>query len=127
MDNSPQKIHTGNYLLEVFENNIEYAIEVLELYKNLIPGQKEKLFHLLNNRKKDEFYAIIRQIMTSFKMIGFPELADQLHDFAADYKLKAQFDGLDGDLVSILNKIDTTIPFVENELIKLKNLPLAQN
>ena len=126
MGNSPQKIHSGNYLTEVFENNIEYAIEVLDLYKKLIPGQKEKLIHRFNNRKKDEFYTITRQIMTSFKMIGFPELADQLHDFAADYKLKALLDVQDFEFVSILNKIDITIPFVENELNKLKNQPLKQ-
>lgn len=126
MGNSFQKIHKENYLSEVFENNVEYAIEILELYKKLVLGKKEKLIHHFNNRKKDEFYAITRQIMTSFKMIGFPELADQLHDFAADYKLKGQFDGLDVEFVAILNKIDLTIPFVENELNKLKNLPLAQ-
>lgn len=126
MGNSFQKIHKENYLSEVFENNVEYAIEILELYKKLVLGKKEQLIHHFNNRKKVEFYAITRQIMTSFKMIGFPELADQLHDFAADYKLKGQFDGLDVEFVAILNKIDLTIPFVENELNKLKNLPLAQ-
>ncbi|MEY3411637.1 MAG: hypothetical protein RIQ70_323 [Bacteroidota bacterium] len=88
--------------------------------------QKEKLQSYFNKRKKDEFYTITRQIMTSFKMIGFPELSDQLHDFATDFKTKTLADEQDPELVAILNKIDLTLPFVESELTKLNNLPKAQ-
>jgi hypothetical protein len=118
--------HNNNYLADVFESNTEHALEVLNLYKNIIPVQKEKLQSYFNKRKKDEFYTITRQIMTSFKMIGFPELSDQLHDFATDFKTKTLADEQDPELVAILNKIDLTLPFVESELTKLNNLPKAQ-
>lgn len=125
MGTSLNRSHNNNYLSDVFENNAEHAIEVLNLYKDFIPSQKEELQSCFNNRKKDEFYKITRQIMTSFKMIGFPELSDQLHDFATDFKTKIIADQQDPELVSILNKIDLTIPFVETELAKLKKLPRA--
>jgi hypothetical protein len=115
--------HNNNYLADVFESNTEHALEVLNLYKKIIPVQKEKLQSYFNKRKKDEFYTITRQIMTSFKMIGFPELSDQLHDFATDFKTKTLADEQDPELVAILNKIDLTLPFVESELTKLNNLP----
>jgi hypothetical protein len=118
--------HNNNYLADVFESNTEHALEVLNLYKNIIPVQKEKLQSYFNKRKKNEFYTITRQIMTSFKMIGFPELSDQLHDFATDFKTKTLADEQDPELVAILNKIDLTLPFVESELTKLNNLPKAQ-
>jgi hypothetical protein len=118
--------HNNNYLADVFESNTEHALEVLNLYKKIIPVQKEKLQSYFNKRKKDEFYTITRQIMTSFKMIGFPELSDQLHDFATDFKTKTLADEQDPELVAILNKIDLTLPFVESELTKLNNLPKAQ-
>jgi hypothetical protein len=118
--------HNNNYLADVFESNSEHALEVLNLYKKIIPVQKEKLQSYFNKRKKDEFYTITRQIMTSFKMIGFPELSDQLHDFATDFKTKTLADEQDPELVAILNKIDLTLPFVESELTKLNNLPKAQ-
>lgn len=119
-------IHSNNYLVDVFENNVEHANEVLNLFKNIIPVQKEKLQSYFNKRKKHEFYTITRQIMTSFKMIGFPELSDQLHDFATDFKTKTLADEQDPELVAILKKIDLTLPFVESELIKLNNLSKAQ-
>jgi hypothetical protein len=115
--------HNNNYLADVFESNTEHALEVLNLYKKIIPVQKEKLQSYFNKRKKDEFYTITRQIMTSFKMIGFPELSDQLHDFATDFKTKTLADEQDPELVAILNKIDLTLSFVESELTKLNNLP----
>jgi hypothetical protein len=118
--------HNNNYLADVFESNSEHALEVLNLYKKIIPVQKEKLQSYFNKRKKDEFYTITRQIMTSFKMIGFPELSDQLHDFATDFKTKTLADEQDPELVAILNRIDLTLPFVESELTKLNNLPKAQ-
>jgi hypothetical protein len=118
--------HNNNYLADVFESNTEHALEVLNLYKNIIPVQKEKLQSYFNKRKKHEFYTITRQIMTSFKMIGFPELSDQLHDFATDFKTKTLADEQDPELVAILKKIDLTLPFVESELIKLNNLSKAQ-
>ena len=126
MSTSIHECSSINYLVDVFENNVEHAVEVLELYKKIIPSQKEKLLNCFNNRKKDEFYMITRQIMTSFKMIGFPELSDQLHDFASNFKFKTVADELDLELVSILSKIDLTIPFVDTELTKLKNLSEAQ-
>ena len=115
--------HRCSYLFEVLEKNIEHTIEFLELYKKIIPFQKEKLQYCFNNGKKDEFYMITRQIMTSFKMIGFPGLSDQLYDFAAGFKQKGLAYEANKDLVSILNKIDHTIQFVETEL---KNLLEAQ-
>ena len=118
--------HNNNYLADVFESNTEHALEVLNLYKKIIPVQKEKLQSYFNKRKKDEFYTITRQIMTSFKMIGFPELSDQLHDFATDFKTKTLADEQDPELGAILNKIDLTLSFVESELTKLNNLPKAQ-
>ena len=126
MSTSLNLSHNNNYLADVFESNTEHALEVLNLYKNIIPVQKEKLQSYFNKRKKDEFYTITRQIMTSFKMIGFPELSDQLHDFATDFKTKTLADEQDPELVAILNKIDLTLPFVESELTKLNNLPKAQ-
>jgi hypothetical protein len=126
MSTSLNLSHNNNYLADVFESNTEHALEVLNLYKKIIPVQKEKLQSYFNKRKKDEFYTITRQIMTSFKMIGFPELSDQLHDFATDFKTKTLADEQDPELVAILNKIDLTLPFVESELTKLNNLPKAQ-
>jgi hypothetical protein len=126
MSTSLNLSHNNNYLADVFESNTEHALEVLNLYKNIIPVQKEKLQSYFNKRKKNEFYTITRQIMTSFKMIGFPELSDQLHDFATDFKTKTLADEQDPELVAILNKIDLTLPFVESELTKLNNLPKAQ-
>jgi hypothetical protein len=126
MSTSLNLSHNNNYLADVFESNTEHALEVLNLYKNIIPVQKEKLQSYFNKRKKNEFYTITRQIMTSFKMIGFPELSDQLHDFATDFKTKTLADEQDPELVAILNKIDLTLSFVESELTKLNNLPKAQ-
>ena len=118
--------HNNNYLADVFESNTEHALEVLNLYKNIIPVQKEKLQSYFNKRKKNEFYTITRQIMTSFKMIGFPELSDQLYEFARDFKTKTLNDEQYSVLKAILNKIDLTIPFVQTELNKLNNLLKTQ-
>jgi hypothetical protein len=114
------KIPTISCLSIVLEKNIGHTIEFLELYIKIIPSQKEQLQNCFNNRKKDEFYLITRQIMTSFKMIGFPELSDQLYDFAVGFKHKDLAYEADKDLISILNKIELTITFVETELTKLK-------
>jgi hypothetical protein len=56
-------------------------------------------------------------------MIGFPELSDQLYEFARDFKTKTLNDEQYPILKAILNKIDLTIPFVQTELTKLNNLP----
>jgi hypothetical protein len=119
-------IHSNNYLADVFENNVEHANEVLNLFKNIIPVQKEKLQSCFSNRKKEEFYTITRQIMTSFKMIGFPELSDQLYEFARDFKTKTLNYEQYSVLKAILNKIDLTIQFVQTELNKLNNLLKTQ-
>lgn len=99
-----------------FENDIEYAKEFLNLYLRQIPSAKEDLVSSFKLSNHEDFYSTTLKLVTSFRMVGFSEIADELYSFALSFRAGGKLDELATILSTILEAIDSSLHLISEVL-----------
>lgn len=113
-------LNPKNYTEEIFGNDMEYASKILELFLELIPVHRQKLFILFEQIAFDKFYKLSTQLLTVFRMIGKPEFSDLLYLFACDFKIKPNDQDLQTRFDEIINQLDLIIEYARLEHANIK-------
>lgn len=91
-----------NYLKEIYDNNLDYAREMLELFVQISPPEIMEMKNLLENDSIEDFARLAHKIKPTFSMVGLPQITILMQDLERSAKL--------GDLKQ------TKILFEQNQL-----------
>lgn len=70
-----------NYLIDNFDNNLEFALDIIGMYLTIIPVQILNLSFYLSTKDIKEINKIIRRNLISFHLVGFPILTKRFGEF----------------------------------------------
>jgi hypothetical protein len=64
-----------NYLSDSFDNDVKFALDIIEMYLKIVPDKLVELNYFYQNKNSKQINIIIRQNLIVFNLLGFPDLA----------------------------------------------------
>ncbi|MEN7551369.1 PAS domain S-box protein [Rapidithrix thailandica] len=114
------------HLDAIYEGDMEYALEMFELFFKVILPDFEQLQELVKLRSKEEFRRMVHKLKPSFSMIGLTELTHDMSTMEELASAKKSRQVLEEKLHQIQTKLNEYLPIIKNELQRLKNNPIIE-
>lgn len=109
-----------NYLKNMFDDDKEYAADILSIFLETIEPDLTELFKSIESLNYVSIKEIAHRIKPSFKMVGLNQLSIAMKDI----EILTQ-DQKSSNLLNLKSKLEQMLPFVlelvKNELLRLKN------
>jgi len=113
-------------LEELYENDLEYVIQMFKIYIEMVEGEILKLKNAAEAGNNEEVRKIAHKIKPVFLMVGLPNLNALAKQIEAKYNSVADDELL--RLISVLyEKIIETTPILVSEIDAMKNIRSQTN
>ena len=112
--------HILDNLKKMYGEDKSYALHMLQLFKETIPSEIEKLEEYNKQKNTESIGKLTHQIKPSFTMVGLPELTDKLQTIEKSIKQGAGFEDIKSHLADFLSKIKKSMPLLDVEIKRFK-------
>lgn len=76
-----------NYLKEIYDDNLDYAREMIELFIQISPPEIMVMENLLENDSIEDFARLAHKIKPTFAMVGLPQITTLMQELERCAKL----------------------------------------
>lgn len=112
--------HILDNLKKMYGEDKSYALHMLQLFKETIPSEIEKLEEYNKQKNTESIGKLTHQIKPSFTMVGLPELTDKLQTIEKSVKQGAGFEDIKSHLADFLSEIKKSMPLLDVEIKRFK-------
>ena len=106
-------------LKKMYGDDKSYALHMLQLFKETIPVEIEKLEEHFKEKNTELIGKLTHQIKPSFTMVGLPEFTERLQFIEKSIKQGAVFEAIESELAEFLSEIKKSIPLLDLEIERL--------